>query len=325
MVEYLVKKNIFKKQYEAKHYVSNILKIAPKKNINNKINPRIIMLLENQLHKKIYFVKILGKGKYGVVYSFTDGINTYIIKYSKMTDTITENHVLNEYYVQQYLYLQSVKLKTKHIKRKGLRVPKPLFIIIDHAPKSQGGSISLICSKARTYSLKYGMFSNYLKNKKNIQELDLIIEFILKILPDFCVMKFAHGDFHWGNFGYSINKNTLKFNPLIIDFGFSIIKKCNPILELVQLLRTLQSKYWNKHMINEYNRIYLKNKLEELIQNYLNNTKYNVYNITLYNIQNNIEHVYEMLMYEHHLPLLENQISTINTNNIDKLQKQIHK
>ena len=99
-----------------------------------------------------------------------------------------------------------------------------------------------------------GMLDDILKNPLPIPFLERIYGVIQQMIKTMCEKNFVHGDFHWGNIGFMKDNNrspqSLSLNDdifgdgtnvrlAVIDFGWSSTSKCNPQLELLQLIRTI--------------------------------------------------------------------------------------
>jgi len=98
------------------------------------------------------------------------------------------------------------------------------------------------------------MLDDILKNPLPIPFLERIYGVIQQMIKTMCEKNFVHGDFHWGNIGFMKDNNrspqSLSLNDdifgdgtnvrlAVIDFGWSSTSKCNPQLELLQLIRTI--------------------------------------------------------------------------------------
>ena len=97
----------------------------------------------------------------------------------------------------------------------------------------------------------------FLRDEQRRDTLDRIINWIQHYVNQMCKYNLVHGDLHFDNIGLKLTKDG-KMRPLLIDFGYSSRNKCEPMLEYLQLLRTVDPSY-SKMNINNYN--YLHSRL----------------------------------------------------------------
>ena len=93
--------------------------------------------------------------------------------------------------------------------------------------------------------------------KRNLDKeiLDQIITMVYGIIDVLTKEKLIHGDLHWMNIGlvWDKHENHIMLKPLLLDFGWSWNDETNvlPELEITQLLRTLNRKYFPVNKQNE--------------------------------------------------------------------------
>jgi hypothetical protein len=105
-----------------------------------------------------------------------------------------------------------------------------------------------------------GTIYQLLKTQLNKKELDVILKLINELLLRLNKFKFSHGDFHWENIGFLYDEKKDCVFLKMIDFEFAD-NKSDFRKEVLQLIRTLDKKY--TPLIDESNRVYIRNRLEE--------------------------------------------------------------
>ena len=100
----------------------------------------------------------------------------------------------------------------------------------------------------------------YLRDEKPRHILDRIVNWIQNFINEMCKHNLVHGDLHFDNIGLKLTKDG-KMRPLLIDFGYSTKFTCQPMIEYLQLIRTVDPSY-SKMNINNYN--YLHSRLLHL-------------------------------------------------------------
>jgi hypothetical protein len=222
---------------------------------------RIAMAL-NEPIDSIVFIKALKQGGFGCPYVVNiKDKNMMILKiedYPKQNKTISDMKF--EYYMHEMFY----KNKTG--------APRPFFSADFVNARNKPSFV--MGMKLDTYATTFGTFDKLLETKEEDYILNYICDSIKTIMERMCSANLVHGDLHWGNIGFqNVSKQSqtalAKYNilkpktdtyflvsPLVIDFGWSSPGPCNPMLELVQLLRTSYPRYGP---MNRYNQLYLYN------------------------------------------------------------------
>jgi hypothetical protein len=112
-----------------------------------------------------------------------------------------------------------------------------------------------------------GTIEDILQYKLNDKDLDVLLILIIRLLKKLCELNISHGDFHWKNIGFKFDKNKNGIHLRLIDFEFGEFV-CNPRLDVLQLIRSIDSKYAPN--VNKDNREYLRNKLVDVYKNKFN-------------------------------------------------------
>ncbi len=155
------------------------------------------------------FVKVLGNGSGGIVYSIQKDMQTRVVKYLKKTSKIDalyeiamQCHFYNLGLAPQVFAFDSWdNFKNAVIIMEPIEVTLETFLKVDRSPK----------------------------------ELDVILQLVTKLITKLCENKIRHNDLHWGNLA------MLNGNLVCIDFGESSIghRYCFDYIEWFQLARTL--------------------------------------------------------------------------------------
>lgn len=252
------------------------------------INTLIKQLYGPEFMKKIRrklgavkFLELLGVGAFGKVFSFYVNDTVHILKVQDITETHVENNLQLllsnfEYYINLKMYIYSLKSSKKHPEHKGFRVAMPVkrFLI---ESKETGKLYYCIETIGNESVMKYGMMGDILQDKLSKNRLYLILDFIKQMIKHFCEIKITHGDFHWNNFSYVIEKDN-SLHPFVIDYGNSIDESCDPLIELFMLLYSL--KLCPMHI---YNKRILAEGIIKMIIYYID-TDYNYYDIKISDI-----------------------------------------
>jgi tRNA A-37 threonylcarbamoyl transferase component Bud32 len=218
----------------------------------NKVSKRYgLNNIADILPKGYEFKQILGKGSYGEVYKICkDNAECKAIKINMLDSSVTET-------------IREFKMQQKFAKY-GL------------APQVYEAGLFKKSNKDYGYiimDLVDSTLATLIKNKLSVPELDIIINMITDMIKKLCLNNLIHGDLHWDNIAYQISagdKNIIIELKLIpIDLGMACClknnNKCNPGLEILQLIRTLAYPY--DQSIPKNNRTYLASKLIELYNN----------------------------------------------------------
>ena len=112
-----------------------------------------------------------------------------------------------------------------------------------------------------------GTIEDILKYKLSVNDLDILLVLIIRLLKKLCELNISHGDFHWKNIGFKFDENKNGIHLRLIDFEFGEFV-CNPRLDVLQLIRSIDSKYAPN--VNKDNREYLRNKLADIYKNKFN-------------------------------------------------------
>lgn len=107
-----------------------------------------------------------------------------------------------------------------------------------------------------------GVIDNFLQRKSHRPLLNTLIERLFQIIQTMDRNKFTHGDFHTENIGYVYRRGDNPGRIQIIDHGMSSCTGSTPELEVVQLLRTLDSRYCPK--IHPANQKFVQDKVRDL-------------------------------------------------------------
>lgn len=240
--------------------------------MKNKYGPDLIKKIQNlyALDEIVVFNKKLGTGAYGDTYIATVGTNRIIVKIQKVDKYYnTIRDIENEYRIHQ------------HFADKKMFVPQPYFLIPFKYKNNNYFSLGMQIDK---FAVGAGMFDKLLETKPTREFLDYVIYALDKTITALCRNQLIHGDLHWGNIGFqtvasnpyddidvipiydSNGRIVSGVAPLLIDFGLSSKGKCNPDLEIAQLLRTLSPKYMPK--VDSKTRDYLYVKLIDMLEKY---------------------------------------------------------
>jgi tRNA A-37 threonylcarbamoyl transferase component Bud32 len=224
--------------------IPDVVKHLSRRNENMIVNTDDIEVLQS-----------LGEGSYGSAYIINIVDTPVVIKIISINKKFNSKHFNYEYHMQELFYQSK------------LPVPLPYFKCI-FSGENKNNQYGIIAMKIDEHSLEFGMAFDILKKKQSPDTLDFIVKSINKLIKKMCDNNLVHGDFHWGNFGLSYKQRYYnsgicikdkKFYPLLIDFGFSTTRPCEPRLTLIQLLRTLEySDEKDDKYIHEYNKKYLK-------------------------------------------------------------------
>lgn len=208
-------------------------------------------------------IKLLGKGSYGRVYltCANDIFDCRVVKIQYL-DSTDKDDLFHEIAMQQK------------------------FAEIDLAPRIYNYKIVKGENRKNNKGKKEfgliemekvdGVLDDILKVRQPKKILDSIVIWIADLIDTLCENNLVHGDMHFGNIGYSIilknNKTDVSldnisdnflFKLMLIDFGWSCCKhkeiKCNPELELLQVIRTI-----NIGKMDQFNRDYLFDKFYTL-------------------------------------------------------------
>ena len=110
-----------------------------------------------------------------------------------------------------------------------------------------------------------GIMEQLLDHPVSQEVLDNVVRFVVMVIKQLCKDNLIHGDLHWENFGYRwvlTPNGGLTVQPILIDFGSSASAPCNPKLEVLQLLRTLDPEMPGK--FNESNAAYIHDLLHKI-------------------------------------------------------------
>jgi tRNA A-37 threonylcarbamoyl transferase component Bud32 len=159
---------------------------------------------------------LIGSGSYGQVYQLLtpSGSGGRVIKlqynnYHKICSEISGQQCLSEYGLAPHIF-----------RTEALRNGRKAFVVILMEEID-------------------GVLSDLLSEPLSDRSLQEICTLIYDIIIFLCKIQFVHGDMHWDNIGYvTTSRKTIRL--ILIDFGFSHTEsRCNPRLEIAQLIRTL--------------------------------------------------------------------------------------
>lgn len=291
-------------------------------NINNELFKLYSDNLFNYLATfKIHFEQQLGRGANGTVYKATiqeddDDVKEASSRPREVVIKIMKKNMNSryEYEIQKLFY------------DKGVLVPEPIW----YGEFEDGKNIeqAIIIMDLNSFASEMGTFSNWLNVKQPEQILDYMLKSIDLILEDLCAHNFVHGDLHWGNIAfqstyenlYNIREdakftmsdkrgNIVTVAPLLIDFGLaSSGVRCFPVLEIVQLLRTLYMRLRTRNPCDIDNKDYLVNGLIELLLKYSPNLP-NLIDIDRLSNPHYVESLYEKLLVTYYLPVYKVKVN----------------
>lgn len=192
--------------------------------IRNRV--RIINSVEEYINSKYNNARLIGKGVYGSVYEFQ--VPSGGMKVVKVIETKTENEMYNtirEIYLQDIFYRMNIAPQIYSAEMVLVNVFN--FIIIE-MEKIDGDIENLF-------------------NKNDLDENTIvtIIREIITMVDIYRKNGYTHGDLHWGNIGYKIEKPG-KIRLYLLDYGMAccisnILKdKDSYLYEITQLLRTVR-------------------------------------------------------------------------------------
>lgn len=189
------------------------------------------------LPKKHSMQKQIGKGAFGKVYLSCNHKNScFVLKLQVVTDKkeFTDELKLQKLFHSKKLApkLYSYKLYTYKNKTIGAILMDP----VDY------------------------MLPTLLTNKLPTPELNQYIIWLVEVIDLLCKYKLAHNDLHFDNIAISDNNGIL--SPILIDFGQSTVGKCYPQLEFLQMIRTLNTRYFPE--LHKHNIKYLSKELSNI-------------------------------------------------------------
>lgn len=88
-----------------------------------------------------------------------------------------------------------------------------------------------------------GVIDSFLQKRAPSNLLDTMVDRLFQIIQKMEKENLTHGDFHTENIGFVYKRANTPGNIQIIDHGMSSDKGSNPELEVVQFLRTIESRY----------------------------------------------------------------------------------
>ena len=113
-----------------------------------------------------------------------------------------------------------------------------------------------------------GVIDNFLMKKSHHKLLDTLVDRLFQIIKKMKDKNLTHGDFHSENIGFVYRRGDNPGTIQIIDHGMSIENGSNPELELVQFMRTIESRYSPK--MNPDNRKFIKQKVHAMSKSMFN-------------------------------------------------------
>ena len=115
-----------------------------------------------------------------------------------------------------------------------------------------------------------GVIDNFLMKKSHHKLLETLVDRLFQIIKKMKDNNLTHGDFHSENIGFVFRRGDNPGNIQIIDHGMSTGNGHNTELELVQFMRTIESRYSPK--MNADNRKFIKQKVTEMAKSMFNIT-----------------------------------------------------
>ena len=115
-----------------------------------------------------------------------------------------------------------------------------------------------------------GVIDNFLMNKSHHKLLDTLVDRLFQIIKKMKDNNLTHGDFHSENIGFVFRRGDNPGKIMVIDHGMSTGNGYNTELELVQFMRTIESRYSPK--MNADNRKFIKQKVTEMAKSMFNIT-----------------------------------------------------
>lgn len=112
-----------------------------------------------------------------------------------------------------------------------------------------------------------GTMEDILEHRLSKDELDILLSLIFRLLKKLCELNISHGDFHWKNIGFKFDEKNKAIHIKLIDFEFGEFL-CNPRLDVLQLIRSIDGKYAPN--VNKDNREYIRSKLVDIYKTKLN-------------------------------------------------------
>jgi hypothetical protein len=181
---------------------------------------------------------------------------------------------------------------------KGVLVPEPIWY--GEFKNDKNIEHAIIIMDLNSFASEMGTFSNWL----NVKQPQQILDYMLKSI----------------NFTMSDNRgNIVTVAPLLIDFGLaSSGVQCFPVLEIVQLLRTLYLTLRSRKPYDIDNIDYLVNGLIELLLKYSSNPPLNINRLTE---PRYVESLYEKLLITYYLPVYKTKIKRWEKGLPDKVVK----
>lgn len=253
------------KEYEpscevAKKHYNKVSKLLKKSSSKKDLCQSIENMIPKECLKDLKVVRYLGGGVFGKILSLCK--DRWECKAMKImvedpeSDFVTADEEIK---LQKYAAKHGMAPKIDRLCKRG----NARFIVMDKVD---------------------GILNNFLSIKKQNWELDALVDEVQRLMKLLCKHKMTHGDLHWGNVGYTLEfegdmsgrdseykpskggsrkKRTRLYAKLtFIDFGQAQIGKCNPRLDLLQLLRTAHVSYVD--VANKSNMKYLHKKLYEI-------------------------------------------------------------
>ncbi len=203
--------------------------------------------------KDVKFIKLLGVGKYGTVFTICNpdiSSDLFVVKYEFVERQVDEPLFQTEFTMQQKFFEADIAPEPKFLHL------KPNLIVMAKIDGTVEELLIKPCSR---------------------EILNAILESIMDIIFKMCSHNLRHRDLHWENFGYIYHFDEMDFDQhvsnhplqrkmvfLLIDFGFARDDTCDPEAELTQLIRTSFSSQFNvdnmmylrEHLIEVYKKSY---------------------------------------------------------------------
>lgn len=95
----------------------------------------------------------------------------------------------------------------------------------------------------------------FIRTLSTQQEYNILKKKIEDILDYFCKINIVHNDFHLSNI-MVIKKAGGDYDLKVLDYGLTVIEKCNPAVELIKLISILYMYKVNKELLDTFIELY---------------------------------------------------------------------
>ena len=249
-------KKILQQRRKKDNYISRRLNKVYTKNINSKVEKLYGNALFKIVGNDTEFLEIIKPGAYGKIYKARSKSTQepFIIK--------IEKHDKREGTQDMFIKKQTLEFDLQKNLNQDVGIPTPQVYWIDFF-KHKNSLYSVI----KMSKLSMITLGKVLQTRQSDQFLNNIFAFIYALIDTLCAHNYVHGDWHWENFSlekaqrgdnfafefidedvapYYLTKKLMYpqpqvqyLQPVLLDFGMAANLPCNPQLEILQLLRTL--------------------------------------------------------------------------------------